>query len=246
MRKTLWLTAVAAWRWSAQSGPDGAAAQTRTTLDIYVVGRRRRQRPRCWWRRRANPLDRYRQRGAGRRDPGRRADHGGSQGRRPHADRQPDHYPLARRSLWRHGGACQTQSRSGISSTTAPTCSRVPKSTRSLANVYPQLYATAKHTVAKAGDKLAVAGLDVQVVTVGGRDYQTALPGAGGPETHTAQASAGREQCEDPMSVGVYVTFGKVRHRASWRPHQEQGIRADVPQQPPRRHRRSFSACITA
>src|SRR5712671_4089382 len=37
MRKTLWLTAVAALALVAQSGPDGAAAQTRTTLDIYVV-----------------------------------------------------------------------------------------------------------------------------------------------------------------------------------------------------------------
>ena len=37
MRKTLWLTAVAALALVAQSGPDSAAAQTRTTLDIYVV-----------------------------------------------------------------------------------------------------------------------------------------------------------------------------------------------------------------
>src|SRR5712671_8031048 len=37
MRKTLWLTAVAALALVAQSGPDGAAAQTRQSLDIYVV-----------------------------------------------------------------------------------------------------------------------------------------------------------------------------------------------------------------
>src|SRR5262245_20615052 len=37
MRKTLWLGAVAALALVAQSGADGAAAQTRTTLDIYVV-----------------------------------------------------------------------------------------------------------------------------------------------------------------------------------------------------------------
>jgi hypothetical protein len=37
MRKTLWLTAAAALALVAQSGPDGAAAQTRATLDIYVV-----------------------------------------------------------------------------------------------------------------------------------------------------------------------------------------------------------------
>src|SRR5262245_22841762 len=34
-----------------------------------------------------------------------------------------------------------------------------------LKDVYPQLYTKAKHTVAKPGDKIAVAGLDVRVVT---------------------------------------------------------------------------------
>src|SRR5215470_3221377 len=37
MRKTLWLTAVAGLALIAQAGPDTAAAQARTTLDIYVV-----------------------------------------------------------------------------------------------------------------------------------------------------------------------------------------------------------------
>src|SRR5947199_3399436 len=42
-----------------------------------------------------------------------------------------------------------------------------------LANVYPKLYAAAKHTVAKPGDKIAVAGLDVQVVTSAGETIKT-------------------------------------------------------------------------
>ena len=37
MRKTFWLTAVAGLALVLQSGPEPAAAQTRTTLDIYVV-----------------------------------------------------------------------------------------------------------------------------------------------------------------------------------------------------------------
>src|SRR5215470_15700572 len=37
MRKTLWLTAVAGLALIAQAGPDTAAAQARTTLDIYVI-----------------------------------------------------------------------------------------------------------------------------------------------------------------------------------------------------------------
>ena len=36
-RKTMWLTAVAGLALVGQSGLDGAAAQNRTTLDIYVV-----------------------------------------------------------------------------------------------------------------------------------------------------------------------------------------------------------------
>ena len=37
MHKAMWLTAVAGVALIAQSGLDGAVAQTRTTLDIYVV-----------------------------------------------------------------------------------------------------------------------------------------------------------------------------------------------------------------
>jgi competence protein ComEC len=80
-----------------------------------------------------------------------------------------------------------------------------------LANVYPKLYASAKHTVAKPGDKIAVAGLDVQVVTSAGETIKTALPGAGGPNPYCASFKPGENNAEDPMSVGVYVTFGKFR-----------------------------------
>src|SRR5262252_7550779 len=37
MHRTIWLTAVAGLALLAQTGLDGAVAQTRTTLDIYVV-----------------------------------------------------------------------------------------------------------------------------------------------------------------------------------------------------------------
>jgi hypothetical protein len=80
-----------------------------------------------------------------------------------------------------------------------------------LANVYPKLYANAKHTVAKPGDKIAVAGLDVQVVTSAGETIKTPLPGAGSPNPYCASFKPGENNAEDPMSVGVYVTFGKFR-----------------------------------
>src|SRR4029077_16711510 len=74
-----------------------------------------------------------------------------------------------------------------------------------------QLYANAKHTVAKAGDKIAVAGLDVQGVTSAGETNKTAVHGAGPPNPYCANFTPPQSAGEDPMSVGVYVTFGKFR-----------------------------------
>ena len=64
-----------------------------------------------------------------------------------------------------------------------------------LQKTYPQLYANAKHTVAKAGDKISMAGLDVRVVTSAGETIKTPLPGAGKPNPLLRQLQAGRKQC---------------------------------------------------
>ena len=80
-----------------------------------------------------------------------------------------------------------------------------------LKDVYPKLYANAKHTVAKVGDKIPVAGLDVTVVTSAGETLKTALPGAGAPNPYCANFKPGENNAEDPMSVGTYITFGKFR-----------------------------------
>jgi competence protein ComEC len=80
-----------------------------------------------------------------------------------------------------------------------------------LAKVYPQLYANAKHTVVKPGDKIAVAGLDVRVVTSAGEHIKAPLPGAGAPNPYCASFKPGENNAEDPMSVGVYIKFGKFR-----------------------------------
>jgi competence protein ComEC len=80
-----------------------------------------------------------------------------------------------------------------------------------LTKVYPPLHANAKHTVAKPGDRIAVAGLDVQVVASAGETIKAALPGAGAPNPYCASFTPGQSNAEDPMSVGVYVTFGKFR-----------------------------------
>ncbi len=80
-----------------------------------------------------------------------------------------------------------------------------------LKNTYPQLYANAKHTVAKPGDKIAIAGLDVRVVTSAGEVIKTPLPGAGKPNPYCASFKPGENNAEDPQSVGVFITFGKFR-----------------------------------
>jgi competence protein ComEC len=80
-----------------------------------------------------------------------------------------------------------------------------------LDKVYPQLYAKAKHTVVKPGDKISMAGLDVRVVTSAGETIKTPLPGAGMPNPYCANFKPGENNAEDPQSVGVYITFGKFR-----------------------------------
>ena len=80
-----------------------------------------------------------------------------------------------------------------------------------LQKTYPQLIANAKHTVAKPGDKIRLgAGLDVTVVTSAGEVIKTPLPG-GGANPYCSQYKAGDNNAEDPMSVGIFITYGKFR-----------------------------------
>ena len=48
-----------------------------------------------------------------------------------------------------------------------------------LAKTYPALYGKGTHTVARPGDKISVAGLDVRVVASAGETIKAALPRAG-------------------------------------------------------------------
>ena len=80
-----------------------------------------------------------------------------------------------------------------------------------LKNTYPGLYAKAKHTVAKPGDKILMAGLDVRVVASAGETIKTPLPGAGKANPYCANYKPGENNAEDPQSVGIHVAFGKFR-----------------------------------
>src|SRR5437870_7281822 len=60
-----------------------------------------------------------------------------------------------------------------------------------LEKTYPRLYAGARHTVAKPGDKIALGSVDVRVVTSAGEIIKTPLPGGGGPNPSCASFKAG-------------------------------------------------------
>jgi competence protein ComEC len=84
-----------------------------------------------------------------------------------------------------------------------------------LQKTYPTIYAKAKHTVAKPGDKIAVAGLDWRVVSAAGEVIKTSLPGfpgAGKPNPYCASYKPQDvDATENAQSVGSIITFGKFR-----------------------------------
>ena len=77
--------------------------------------------------------------------------------------------------------------------------------------VYPELYAKAKHTVAKAGDAIPMTGLTVRVVTSAGETIRTPLSGGGQQNAYCASFKPGENNAEDPQSVGIHLTFGRFR-----------------------------------
>jgi competence protein ComEC len=80
-----------------------------------------------------------------------------------------------------------------------------------LANVYPRLYANVRHTVVKPGDKIALGGVDVRVVASAGQTIDTPVPGGGAPNPYCAIFKPGRTNAEDQASIGVHVAFGLFR-----------------------------------
>jgi competence protein ComEC len=77
---------------------------------------------------------------------------------------------------------------------------------------YPALYAKGKHTVAKPGDKVSIAGLDWRIVESAGEPIKTSLPGAGKPNPYCAAFKPQDvDRSENAQSVGSHVTFGKFR-----------------------------------
>jgi beta-lactamase superfamily II metal-dependent hydrolase len=77
--------------------------------------------------------------------------------------------------------------------------------------IYKEMWAKAKHTIARPGDRIPIDAIDVRVVTSNGDVIKTPLPGAGAPNPYCASFKPGTNNLEDPMSVGVHITFGRFR-----------------------------------
>jgi beta-lactamase superfamily II metal-dependent hydrolase len=78
---------------------------------------------------------------------------------------------------------------------------------------YAELWGKAKHTVAKPGDKLPVAGLDWRIVSSAGKTITSPLPGGGKPNAACADFTPRNDSPTDDngQSVGSVITFGKFR-----------------------------------
>jgi competence protein ComEC len=77
---------------------------------------------------------------------------------------------------------------------------------------YPALYGNAKHTIAKPGDVVPVAGLDWRIVSSAGQVLKTPLAGAGAANPSCAGFKPQPvDTTENAQSVGSIITFGKFR-----------------------------------
>ena len=77
---------------------------------------------------------------------------------------------------------------------------------------YAAAVATGRHIEVKAGDKLPVRGIDVQIVSGQGDILQSALPGGGAPNPLCGNfVPQDEDKTENIRSVGVVVSLGRFR-----------------------------------
>jgi beta-lactamase superfamily II metal-dependent hydrolase len=87
-----------------------------------------------------------------------------------------------------------------------------PATDEFLQKVYPQLFAKGTHTIAKPGDRIAIKGLDTRIVASAGQMISSPLPGAGGKNAYCASYKPkDPDPGENAQSVGTHVTFGRFR-----------------------------------
>lgn len=93
-----------------------------------------------------------------------------------------------------------------------PSVQSQPASDVFLKETYPALFAKARRTIAKPGDRIPIAGLDWRIVTSAGETIKSPLPGAGRPNPHCAtHKPQDADPTENAQSVGSVITFGRFR-----------------------------------
>src|SRR5262249_61280760 len=93
------------------------------------------------------------------------------------------------------------------------------------AKTYPALYGAAKHTIVKPGDAVAVAGLDWHIVSAAGAVQKTPLAGGGGGQaTSPAVQTPEPRPTENARSGGGTATVSKVRGAPPRGAHRDQRI----------------------
>jgi competence protein ComEC len=77
---------------------------------------------------------------------------------------------------------------------------------------YAPIRAGGRHLVPRPGDRLPLAGVDVEVVSSDRRVLSRPLPGGGAANAACGpEAPEAAEPVENPRSTGVHLTFGKFR-----------------------------------
>jgi beta-lactamase superfamily II metal-dependent hydrolase len=93
-----------------------------------------------------------------------------------------------------------------------PTVESSAAASEFLTDVYPTLFANARHTVVVPGDRIAMAGLDVTVLTSAKRVVERAVPGGGEANPYCADFTPQAEDVgENAQSVGIIVRYGEFR-----------------------------------
>ena len=81
-----------------------------------------------------------------------------------------------------------------------------------LDTTYPRLFGAARRTVVVPGDRIAVGGLDITVLTSAKRVIERAVPGGGAPNPYCAAFVPQAEDVgENAQSVGIVVSYGDFR-----------------------------------
>ena len=81
-----------------------------------------------------------------------------------------------------------------------------------LEDVYPGLYTKGTHTIAKPGTRVAMSDVDIRIVTSAAQVLKSPLSGAGRPNPFCAAYTPQEpDATENAQSVGTHLTFGRFR-----------------------------------